>query len=340
MKVAIAGATGTVGQRFIQLLHRHPWFQVGELLASDRSKGKKLKDACSFRLFDIPKEYDEMVVKGLYDKVESKLIFSALPSDVAGKVEKNFVKQGAVVASNAGHHRMDKDVPLVIPEVNHQHLQLVKGKKAFIITNANCTTTQLVLALKPLHDDFGLSGVSVVSMQALSGSGYPGVSSMDIADNVLPHIKGEEEKVETEPLKILGDLREGSIDNADISISASCNRVNVLDGHLESVSVKLSKPSKIEDVKKSMSNFSALPQELKLPSSPKNPIIYMEEENRPQPRLDKDKQNGMSVVVGRLKRDNVLDYRFHVLGHNTIRGAAGGSILNAELLYSLNLLEG
>lgn len=363
IKVAVAGATGAVGQRFIQLLQNHPWFQLNEVLASESSKGKKLKDACKFSLFDMPEEAGNMIIKGLDEKIESRIVFSALPSDVAGDAEEGFVEQGAVVASNAGHHRMEKNVPLVIPEVNHEHLEIVRGKKAFIITNANCTTTQLVLALKPLHDTFGISKVSVVSMQALSGAGYPGVSSMDIADNVLPHIKGEEEKVEREPLKILGVLdtngkgsgnedgdgdvnRNGKrnennadIIDADISISASCNRVNVTDGHLECVSVKLSRDAGIDEVKRALTNFSSIPQEMELPSAPLRSIIYSDDPDRPQPRLDRDKGKGMSVVVGRLKPDNVLDFRFHVQGHNTIRGAAGGSILNAELLYALGYLE-
>lgn len=340
MKVAVAGATGAVGQRFIQLLQAHPWFELHEVLASERSKGKKLGEACNFKIFEMPESYKDMIIKGLDDKIESRLVFSALPKEVAGESEKEFVKQGAVVASNAGTHRMEEDVPMVIPEVNNEHLNLVKGKSSFIITNPNCTTTQLVLALKPLVDSFGLDKVSVVSMQALSGSGYPGVPSMDIADNVLSHIKGEEEKVESEPLKLLGVYEEGKIKKADLPISASCNRVNVTDGHLESVAVKLKKKAGIDEVKKVIKKFASLPQKLELPSAPESPIIYTEDEDRPQPRLDRNKGGGMSIVVGRLKEDNVLDYRFHVLGHNTIRGAAGGSILNAEMLYALKMMEG
>ncbi|MFW5990732.1 MAG: aspartate-semialdehyde dehydrogenase [Candidatus Nanoarchaeia archaeon] len=340
MKVAIAGVTGAVGQRFLQLLQNHPWFEVNEIIASERSKGKSLKEACKFRLFDFPEKFANMKIKGLNDRIESRLVFSALPSDAAAEYETKLVNEGKVVASNAGAHRMDEDVPLVIPEVNPEHLELVKGKKGFIITNANCTTTQLVLALKPLHDEFGLEKVSVVSMQALSGAGYPGVSSMDIAGNVLPHINGEEEKVETEPLKLLGKIEKNKVTNAEIKVSASCNRVNVTDGHLECISVKLLKKATKGEVIEAFRNYSSLPQELELPSAPKKPIHYIEDEERPQPRLDKNTEKGMSVVVGRLKEDKILDFRFHLLGHNTIRGAAGGSILNAELLFAKKILEG
>ncbi|MFW6449573.1 MAG: aspartate-semialdehyde dehydrogenase [Nanoarchaeota archaeon] len=340
MKVAIAGVTGAVGQRFLQLLQNHPWFEVNEIIASERSKGKSLKEACKFRLFDFPEKFATMKIKGLDEKIESRLVFSALPSDVAAEYETKLANEGKVVASNAGAHRMDEDVPLVIPEVNPEHLELVKGKKGFIITNANCTTTQLVLALKPLYDEFGLEKVSVVSMQALSGAGYPGVSSMDIAGNVLPHINGEEEKVETEPLKLLGQIEKNRVTNAEINVSASCNRVNVTDGHLECISVKLSKKARKGEVIEAFRNYSSLPQELELPSAPKKPIHYIEDEDRPQPRLDKNTEKGMSVVVGRLKEDKILDFRFHLLGHNTIRGAAGGSILNAELLFAKKILEG
>lgn len=340
MKVAVAGATGAVGQRFIQLLQKHPWFELHEVLASERSRGKTLSQACKFRLFDMPENIGKMRLKGLDDKVESRLIFSALPSDIAGEMETRLAREGKVVASNAGAHRMDEDVPLIIPEVNHEHLEMIKGRKGFIITNANCTTTQLVLALKPLHDSFGLEKVSVVSMQALSGAGYPGVPGIEINDNVLPHIAGEEEKVEKEPLKILGKLEKGRILDAEMVVSASCNRVNVTDGHLESVAVKLNKKATIEEVKNALKNFSGLPQKLKLPSAPPAPVVYNEDKNRPQPRLDRETNQGMSVTVGRLKEDKILDFRFHCLGHNTIRGAAGGSILNAELLHKLDLLEG
>ncbi|MFW6014734.1 MAG: aspartate-semialdehyde dehydrogenase [Nanoarchaeota archaeon] len=339
MKVAVAGATGAVGQRFIQLLQNHPWFELHEVLASERSRGRTLYEACKFRLFEMPGQIGNMKLKGLDEKIESRLVFSALPSDVAKGIETKLTREGKVVASNAGAHRMDENVPLVIPEVNHEHLALVKGKKGFIITNANCTTTQLVMALKPLHDNFGLKKVSVVSMQALSGAGYPGVSGIEINNNVLPHIAGEEEKVETEPLKILGRLKEGKIQYAELAVSASCNRVNVTDGHLESVAVKLNKKASLHEVKKSMENFKSLPQKLNLPSAPQAPIVYVNDDNRPQPRLDKETNKGMSVVVGRLKEDKILDFRFHCLGHNTIRGAAGGSILNAEILHKLNLME-
>ncbi len=338
MKVGIVGATGMVGRKFLQLLKDHPYFEISDLMASKKSAGKRYSKACENLNIDLPERIKEMKVKTVEDELNSDLIFSALPSSAAKDIEQNLVKKGNIVASNASCHRMDEDVPLVVPEVNPDHLDLVNHQKeekesqGFIVTNPNCTTIQLVLALEPLREDFGLGSVNIVSMQALSGAGYPGVPSLDMVDNVLPYIDGEEDKVENEPRKIFGELKDKRILKPDITISASCSRVGVSEGHLESVSVKLGKDSSIEELKKSMRNFQGVPQKLDLPTAPENPIIVMEESNRPQPKLDRNKEDSMAVVVGRLREDSILDYKFTVLGHNTIRGAAGASVLNAELL--------
>lgn len=345
MKVGVIGATGIVGQRFVQLLQGHPVFELTEVVASERSAGKTLSEACRHKIGPMPESVAAMEVKGIGEDLNCELVFSALPSSVAGRVEKELARRGLVVASNASSHRMDKDVPLIIPEVNPEHLQLIEVQKrkrktdGFIVTNPNCTTIQLVLALKPLHDAFTLEKVNVVSMQALSGAGYPGVASMSIIDNILPYIGGEEEKIEDEPLKLLGTVQGDGVVDADIVVSASCNRVNVSDGHLECVSVKLKEKTDVDSIKEVMRNFRALPQELKLPSAPEQPVVVMEEDDRPQPKLDRNIEKGMACVVGRVREDTVLDFKFLVLGHNTIRGAAGASILNAELLHAQKYIE-
>lgn len=340
MKVGVIGATGIVGQRFVHMLQSHPFFELAEIVASETSAGMRFSEACRYKIGPIPQNVAEKEIKSIGQSLDCELVFSALPSSVAGKVEGDLARKGLVVASNASSHRMDEDVPLVIPEVNPEHLRLIEIQKqrrktdGFIVTNPNCTTIQLVLALKPLHDAFILEKVNVVSMQALSGAGYSGVDSLDIADNVIPFIKGEEEKVEKETLKLLGTLQGSSVINADISVSASCNRVNVNNGHLECVSVKFKEKTDVESVREVMRNFRGFPQELKLPSAPKNPLVVMEEYDRPQPRLDKNVEGGMACVIGRIREDAILDFKFLVLGHNTIRGAAGASILNAELLHA------
>jgi aspartate-semialdehyde dehydrogenase len=270
------------------------------------------------------------------------MIFSALPSDVAGEIEENFANAGYLVSSNASNHRMDADVPLVIPEVNPDHLELIRvqqarrksAKRGAIICNPNCSTIHLVLALKPLADQFGLKRVIVTTMQALSGAGYPGVAALDTLDNVIPFIKGEEPKLEAEPLKLLGKLDGAHIADADLRISAACNRVTVRDGHLETVSVELVQKSTIDQVRRAMLQFTGEPQTLKLPTAPEHPIVVRDEPDRPQPYLDRDVEKGMASVVGRLRECSVLDYKFVVLGHNTIRGAAGGTLLNAELMVA------
>ena len=338
IKVGVLGATGMVGQRFVQLLENHPWFELSEVAASSNSAGKTYEAAVLGKwkqLTPIPENIKKMKVKECQPNLDCKIVFSGLDANVAGKIETDFANAGYFVFSNSKNHRMNGDVPLMIAEVNPDHADLVKKQKSkgFIVTNPNCTTIGMVVALKPLHEKFGVKSVIMTSMQALSGAGYPGVSSMDIIDNVVPFIGGEEEKVETETLKLLGEFKSGKVNFADIAVSAHCNRVNVSDGHTETLSIKLSKKASIEDVRSALKNFNPL-KKLGLPSSPINPIIIMEEENRPQPRLDRNLEKGMACLIGRLRKDNVLDYRFVVLSHNTIRGAAGTSILNAELFRS------
>jgi aspartate-semialdehyde dehydrogenase len=346
-KVAILGATGAVGQRYIQLLQRHPWFKVEVLAASERSAGKKYKDACNWTMeSELPKEIAEMpVADTTVDSVEKAgdvdLIFASLPGDLAGKVEEEFAAVYPVF-SKAAAHRMEKDVPLIIPEVNPDHVALIpiqqknRGWKGFISTDPNCSTIQMAITLKPLMQ-FGLSQVMVTTMQALSGAGYPGVPSLDIIDNVVPYIGKEEEKMEYESNKILGSFDGKTVQNAKFTVSASCNRVHVKDGHLESIFVKLDKTPSLVEVEEAFGKFTGEPQKLKLPSAPANPIIVRKEVNRPQPRFDRDAGNGMSVVVGRIRGDPILTMKYMCLGHNTIRGAAGGGILSAELLVAKGL---
>ncbi|OGU45603.1 MAG: aspartate-semialdehyde dehydrogenase [Ignavibacteria bacterium GWB2_36_8] len=340
--VAVLGATGSVGQRFIQLLENHPWFEVKEVAASERSAGKPYKEAVNWvQSTPIPESVKNLTVKNCEPGLESKVTFSGLDSSIAGEVETAFASKGYAVISNSKNHRMDKDVPLLVPEINPDHLQLVKYQKyngGLIVTNPNCSTIGMVLALKPLADAFGLELVNVVTMQGLSGAGYPGVSSLDIIDNVIPFIGGEEPKMESEPLKILGEFDPTGIKNIDIKISAQCNRVGVIDGHTECVQVKLKKKASIEEVKKAWINFSAEPQKLKLPFAPEKPIYYFEEEKYPQPRIHRNLDKGMAVATGRLREDKLFDYKFIVLSHNTIRGAAGGAILCGELMKAKGII--
>lgn len=344
--VAILGATGLVGQRLVQLLAEHPWFEMRALAASDNSVGKKYADAAKWKLpNDIPEIARALIVQACEPGVDVPLVFSALPSDVAGTIEEDFAARGYLVSSNASNHRMDADVPLVIPEVNPDHLDLIRVQRArrqssgAIVCNPNCSTIHLTLALKPLADAFGLRRVIVTTMQALSGAGYPGVAALDIVDNVIPFIGGEEPKLETEPLKILGALENDRVSNLDVRISAACNRVATWDGHLETVSVELVQKPNIDQLRRVMLQFTSEPQALRLPSAPARPIIVRDEPDRPQPRLDRDIERGMASVVGRLRECNVLDYKFVVLGHNTLRGAAGGTVLNAELLVAKKMIQ-
>lgn len=347
MKIAVGilGATGSVGQKFIELLEDHPWFEIKALGASERSSGKKYKEAVNwFMTKDLPEKIGNMPVFDCKPGIgfDCKIVFSGLDSSVAGEIETDFAKAGYIVVSNSRNHRMDKDVPLLVPEINADHLELVKNQKygkGFIVTNPNCSTIGMVMALKPLYDTFGLEAVNVVTMQALSGAGYPGVSSIDILDNVVPFIGGEEEKMETEPLKIFGSYSASGIINADFKISASCNRVAVSDGHLESVSVKLTNEASPEDIINTWNTFKAEPQALDLPMAPKRPLQYFVENKYPQPRLHRLLEKGMAVSIGRLRKCNLLDYKFTVLSHNTVRGAAGGAILNAEILYKKGYLK-
>ncbi len=342
-KVAILGATGSVGQKFIELLANHPWFQIHELAASDRSAGKKYSEAVNWVMQSpLQKEIADKVVKQCMPNLESKIAFSALDASVAGEIEEEFAKAGYVVISNARNHRYDDDVPLMIPEVNPDHLNLVNVQKfgsGAIVTNPNCSTIGLVMALKPLADNFGLEAVNVVTMQAISGGGYPGVPSMDILDNIIPFIGGEEEKVEKEPLKILGKLLNNKIDFANIKISAQCNRVSVIDGHTECVQVKLGKKATKEDIIKVWNSFSSEPQKLNLPFAPANAIVYLDGDRNPQPRMHRNLGNGMTVAVGRLRECSLFDFKFVMLSHNTVRGAAGGTILIAELMKAKGYLD-
>ncbi|HUX76801.1 MAG TPA: aspartate-semialdehyde dehydrogenase [Anaerolineae bacterium] len=339
--VGILGATGTVGQRFVQLLADHPWFRVTVLGASDRSAGRRYADACHWLLpTPIPDAVRDLVVRPIGPALDCQVVFSALPSAVAGPVEERCAQAGCVVCSNSASHRLDADVPLLIPEVNPDHTALIhvqrrrRGWKGFVVTSANCSATQLALALKPLHDAFGLRQVSVVTMQAISGAGYPGVPAMDILDNVIPFISGEEDKVEREPLKLLGTLQGERVAGAPFVVSAQCNRVPVRDGHTQCMSVAFEREAPIDEVIAVLEGFRAPPEVANLPSSPARPIVVRREADRPQPVLDRDAGNGMSVSVGRVRPCPVADARFVVLGHNTLRGAAGGSIHNAELLVA------
>ena len=370
-RVGILGATGTVGQRFIQLLENHPQFEVTALAASDRSQGKAYAEACAWRLGGEMPEYVRSLRVGAPEPpLDCELVFSSLPGGIARDVEGHFMSEGYAVISNSSAFRMDKDVPLLIPEINHEHLSLLDRQKiqerreatsvrqviatpstneprrpghdydaGMIVTNPNCSTIMVALALAPLHARFGLEAVVVTTMQALSGAGYPGVASLDITDNVLPFIESEEEKIETETRKILGRADAGSIEDAPFEVSAQCHRVNVTDGHMAAVRVKLEQSAEVEEIRQALSSFSSLPQEMRLHSAPERPIIVREEPDRPQPRLDRDAGKGMSVTVGRIMRDRVMDYRFVALSHNTIRGAAGAAILNAELLIATGRLK-
>jgi aspartate-semialdehyde dehydrogenase len=334
--VGILGATGSVGQKFIELLANHPWFEITALAASERSSERPYREAVNwFMPTPIPSNFAHLPVQRCEPDLDCKIVFSGLDSSVAGAIEIKFAQAGYIVISNSKNHRFDPDVPLLIPEVNSDHLEMVKHQKygaGMIVTNPNCSTIGLVIVLKPLIDNFGIEAVNVVTLQALSGAGYPGVSGLDCVDNVLPFISGEEEKIETEPLKILGKYESGRIKNIDLKISAQCNRVAVLDGHFECVSVKLKTNAKLEDIKQVCQNFSAEPQRLNLPFAPQKPIHYFEEDNFPQPRLHRNIDKGMAVSIGRLRKCNIFDFKFVLLSHNTIRGAAGGAILNAELM--------
>ena len=344
-KVAILGATGAVGQRFVQLLADHPWFEVVEVVASDRSAGKPYREACTWRLpGGMPDAVGDLVVKGLDAALQSKLLFSGLDSSVAGEAEAAFASRGHAVVSNSRNHRMAADVPLLVPELNPSHLDAIPAQRrrtgaGYIVTNPNCSVVGLTMVLGPLHRAFGVEAVAVVTLQALSGAGDPGVASMDISDNVIPVIGGgEEEKIESEPQKILGDYEGGWFRPAEIVISSSVHRVAVADGHTMAAFLKLSRPASPAQAAEVLAGFRGEPQERGLPFAPKHPIHVLVDDNRPQPRLDRDREGGMAVSVGRLREDRLFDLRLEALVHNTIRGAAGAAILNAELLSARGLL--
>jgi aspartate-semialdehyde dehydrogenase len=343
IEVGILGATGMVGQQFIALLARHPWFKVTWLGASHRSEGKAYRDAAAWRL---SAPLDERVAALGVDAATPgrapKLVFSGLDSSVAGEIEGAFAEAGHFIISNSKNYRMEHDVPLMIPEINAEHLALLdaqqaRGWKGRIVTNPNCSTVVLSMALAPLRQ-FGLNKVSITTLQAISGAGYPGVASWDILGNVIPFIDGEEHKVETEPKKILGRLSGSRIEPHPVTLSAQTTRVPVQDGHTESISVGLDHKPSADAVIEAFSTFKGRPQALELPSAPANPVVYLTERNRPQPTLDVNRGGGMTVTVGRLRPCPLFDYKFVALGHNTIRGAAGAAILNAELMHKEGLL--
>jgi aspartate-semialdehyde dehydrogenase len=345
-RVGILGATGTVGQRFLQLLEDHPQFEVTALAASDRSQGKTYSDACAWRLpGEMPESVRAMIVEAPRPPLACDLVFSSLPGEMAREVEGEFARTGFPVISNSSAYRMDEDVPLLIPEINHEHLQLLDAQRAknssggFIVTNPNCSTIMIALALAPLHARFGLEAVVATTLQALSGAGYPGVPSLDATDNVIPFIENEEEKIEEETQKILGVMKESRVEHAPFALSAQVHRVNVTEGHMAALRVKLARRADLEEVKDALASYTSLPQELKLHSAPARPVVVREERDRPQPRLDRDAGRGMTVTVGRVRPDRVLDFRLVALSHNTIRGAAGAAILNAELLVATDRLR-
>lgn len=345
LRVGILGATGAVGQKFVSLLEGHPWFELTALAASERSAGKSYGEAAHWiESTPLPASVAQMEVRLCEPGLDCDLVFSGLDSSVAGPVEKAFAAAGYPVISNAKNHRMDEDVPLLIPEVNPEHLTLIERQdtEGFIVTNPNCATVGLTMALKPLQDAFGIEAVQVTTMQALSGAGYPGVASLDAVANVIPFIGGEEDKLETEPLRLLAPLASNNGEPAviplGIPISAQCNRVPVLEGHMECVSVKLHGSPSMERVRQVLADFVWPSEVAALPSAPARCLDLLEDETAPQPRRDVHRGAGMTVSIGRLRSCPVFDVRFVVLSHNTIRGAAGGAILNAELLASRGLL--
>jgi len=341
LSIGILGATGVVGQRFIQALEHHPWFEVAWLAASDRSEGKAYAEAARWKLkTPIPQAIAKMTVSPATPSGAPKVIFAALDASIAAEMEPRFAEAGCYVVTNSSALRMHPQVPLVIPEVNGDHIQMIatqswrKQSGGYVVTNPNCSAIGLVLALKPLQDAFGLETVMAVTMQAVSGAGYPGVASLDILGNVVPYIAKEEEKMEEETQKLLGGVKDGKFIPAPFKMSAQCNRVPVEDGHTESVFVKLGKKAKPDEIIAAWNSFTAEPQKLKLPTAPAQPTLYLEAPDRPQPRLDVDLGNGMTTAIGRLRPCSFLDWKFTVLSHNTVRGAAGAALLNAELLHT------
>jgi aspartate-semialdehyde dehydrogenase len=344
IEVGILGATGMVGQHFIKFLQGHPWFDLKWLGASDRSAGKKYRDAMTWHLGVVPDSVADLVVEDCKPGNAPHLLFSAMDASVATDIERAFAAAGHAVVSNSRNHRMESDVPLLVPEINPEHLKLVpcqqraRGWRGQIVTNPNCSTVVLTMGLAPLKR-FGITKVIATTMQAVSGAGYPGVASMDILGNVVPFIGGEEEKMQQETQKILGEFRGDHVEPLAAKVSAHCNRVPVVDGHTVTVSVELSSKPAEADLRAAFDTWSGVPQQRDLPSAPKRPVIYMEEANRPQPRKDAERERGMAAFVGRLRACPVLDYKFIAPGHNTVRGAAGAAVLNAELIRSEGMLD-
>jgi aspartate-semialdehyde dehydrogenase len=346
-RAGVLGATGMVGQRIVKMLCGHPWFELTGVAASERSTGKTYADAARWHLEGpIPEAARGLEVKDLQPNLDCDFVFSALDSSVAGEAESQFARAGYAVVSNSKNHRMDPDVPLLIPEVNAAHVDCIPMQQklrrydsGFIVTNPNCSTAGLVLVLKPLADAFGLERLFVVTMQAVSGAGYPGVPSMDALGNVIPFISGEEEKMEAEPQKLLGKWDGSRFIDAGIGISAHCNRVPVVDGHLESVSVRLKKTATIDEVREAMRKFEVSEELASLPTAVKHPVVVLDDADRPQPRKDSNTGHGMAAVVGRVRECPLLDVKLTLLSHNLVRGAAGAALLNAELLAARGLLK-
>jgi len=338
--VGILGATGMVGQHFVRFLEGHPWFELTWVGASDRSAGKPYPEATRWRLDGaMPETATNLTVSDCKpDKSAPQIMFSAMDASVATEIERAFAEAGHFVVSNSKNHRMEHDVPLLVPEINADHLKLLdaqkkRGWKGAIATNPNCSTVALTMGLAPLKP-YCITQVIATTMQAISGAGYPGVASMDIMGNVIPYIGGEEEKMQQETQKIMGSLAGDHVDPLPAKVSAHCNRVATVDGHLVTVSVSLAQKTTVHELKEAFEKFTALPQKKKLPSAPVPPVVYLHEDDRPQTRRDAMRGHGMTVSVGRLRHCPVLDYKFVCLGHNTIRGAAGAAVLNAELLVS------
>ncbi len=346
-RAGVLGATGIVGQRLVNLLAEHPWFKLTEVAASERSSRKTYAEAVRWHLeTPIPAVARDLVVKGVEPVLDCDFVFSALDSSVAGTVEEDFARAGYPVISNSKNHRMDADVPLLIPEVNAAHLEAIPVQQrnrgydtGFIVTNPNCSTAGLVLVLKPLADAFGLERIFVVTLQAISGAGYPGVASMDIQGNVVPFISGEEEKMEAEPQKLLGKWDGARFVEAGLGISAHCNRVPVLDGHLECVSVGLKKIASLAEVREALETFEVDGELASLPTALRHPVVVVDEEDRPQPRRDVEVGEGMAAVVGRIRECPLHDVKLTLLSHNLVRGAAGAALLNAELLATRGFLK-
>ncbi|HEV8595213.1 MAG TPA: aspartate-semialdehyde dehydrogenase [Thermoplasmata archaeon] len=343
INVAVIGATGAVGQTFVRLLEGHPWFHLTELVATDRHAGTPYGESVAGIGGDAPAFARAHRLRTVEDDLDADVCFSALPGGKAAAIERSLADRGYKVFTNARDLRLEEDVPLVIPEVNPEHLALVdrqpsRSRGGFVVANGNCTAIILALALKPLADRFGLEACHVVSMQALSGAGYPGVPSLDITDNLIPYIADEEGKVESEVPKILGRWNGGGIAPAPVAVSATCTRVPVIDGHTLAVSARFTKPAEAEEICDAWTSFSGAPQQLRLPTAPDHPILYRQEADRPQPRRDRGAGNGMTVTVGRLRPDPLLGWKFIVSGSNTVRGAAGASLLNAELAAAKGFL--